>query len=139
MPDGPVCAACHAAAVRTRGNCAACGDERLLPGIDGEGRRLCPPCAGIEQDYTCGRCGTEWNLVNGLCEWCQLADLLDDLLDGDVDLHALRARLLEAARPDHLNHLALRNPRPRAAARSRHRHGPPHPRGPRRLPDPPGG
>lgn len=40
--------------------------------------------------------------MNGLCEWCQLADLLDDLLSGDVDLRALRARLLDVARPDRL-------------------------------------
>lgn len=102
MPDGPVCAACHAAAVRSRGSCAACGANRLLPGMDGAGRRLCSPCAGIDEDFTCPRCGTEWNLVNGICEWCQLADLLDELLVGDVDLQALRARLLQAARPDRI-------------------------------------
>ena len=102
MPDGPLCAACHAGAVRSRGRCAGCGDERLLPGMDSLGRRLCPPCAGIDHDYTCGRCGTEWNLVNGLCEWCQLGDVLNELLVGDVDLQALRTRLLEAARPDRI-------------------------------------
>ena len=102
MPDGPLCAACHVAAVRHRGSCAGCGDERLLPGVDGEGRRLCPPCAGINEDYTCRRCGTEWALVRRLCEWCHLGDVLDGLQVGDVDLRALRTRLLEAARPDHL-------------------------------------
>lgn len=102
MPDGPLCAACDATAVRTRGTCPHCGDERLLPGMDSSGRRLCPPCAGIDQDYTCGRCGREWNLVNGQCEWCQLGDVLDELLVGEVDLQVLRARLLDAARPDHL-------------------------------------
>lgn len=102
MPDGPLCAACHAAAVRTRGSCATCGAHRLLPGMDGAGGRLCPPCAGIDEDFNCPRCGTEWNLVNGICEWCQLADLLDELLLGDVDLQALRARLLQAARPDRI-------------------------------------
>ena len=102
MPDGPLCAACHATAVRTRGSCAACRDDRLLPGMDQAGRRLCPPCAGIDEDFTCPRCGTEWNLVNGICEWCQLADLLDELLVGDVDLEDLRARLLQAARPDRI-------------------------------------
>src|SRR5439155_7899175 len=94
--------ACHAAAIRTRASCAACGAHRLLPGMDGEGRRLCPPCAGIDEDFTCARCGTEWNLVNAICEWCRLADILDDLLVGDVDLQALRARLLAAARPDRI-------------------------------------
>lgn len=102
MPDGPLCAACHVAAVHHRGPCAGCGDERLLPGVDDVGRRLCPPCAGIDGDYTCRRWGTEWALVRGLCEWCHLGDVLDDLLVGDIDLHALRARLLEAARPDRI-------------------------------------
>lgn len=102
MPDGPLCAACVAAAVRSRGNCAACGADRLLPGMDELGRRLCAPCAGIDEDFTCPRCGTEWNLVNGICEWCHLADVLDDLLVGEVDLRALRDRLLAAARPDRI-------------------------------------
>lgn len=70
--------------------------------MDGRGRRLCPPCAGLDEDYSCARCCTEWKLVNGLCEWCLLADLLDELLSGDVDLRALRARLLDVARPDRL-------------------------------------
>ncbi|MDP8961142.1 MAG: hypothetical protein M3N32_05950 [Actinomycetota bacterium] len=102
MPDGPLCAACTADAVRSRGVCAGCGADRLLPGMDPAGRRLCPPCAGIDEDFTCPRCGTEWKLLNGICEWCHLAGVLDGLLAGDVDLRALRERLLAAARPDHL-------------------------------------
>lgn len=70
--------------------------------MDGMGRRLCRRCAGIDEDYTCGRSGTEWKLVSGLCEWCQLSDVLNELLVGDVDLQALRTRLLEAARPDRI-------------------------------------
>ncbi len=102
MPDGPLCAACHVAAVHSRGPCARCGEDRLLPGVDGAGRRLCLVCAGIEEDYTCRRCGTESALVRKLCEWCHLGDVLDDLLVGDVELGPLRARLLEAARPDRI-------------------------------------
>lgn len=48
------------------------------------------------------RCGTEWALRHGICEWCHLADVLDGLMYGPVDLSALRAQLLGAARPDHL-------------------------------------
>jgi hypothetical protein len=99
MPDGPLCSACHADAVRRRGRCAGCNQERLLPGADDRGQ-LCCGCAGITQDYTCARCGTEWALRRGLCEWCHLGDTLDDLLAGDVDLSALRARLVAVARPD---------------------------------------
>ena len=70
--------------------------------MDSEGQRLCPPCAGIDEDFTCSRCGTEWNLMKGLCEWCQLGDLLDELFIGHVDLQPLRARLVKAARPDRI-------------------------------------
>jgi hypothetical protein len=76
---------------------------RLLPGADpASGKRLCCACAGIDEDYTCRRCGTEWALRHGLCEWCFLGDSLDLLMAGDVDLSALRARLLAVARPDRI-------------------------------------
>jgi len=102
MPDGPLCKACYSEAIRHRGSCGACGGERLLPGIDGRGGRLCCRCAGIDENYTCSRCGTEWALRRGICEWCHLGDVLVDLMDGPVDLSALRAQLLSPARPDHL-------------------------------------
>lgn len=102
MPDGSVCAACFSEAVRTRGPCGRCEQVRLLPGVDGAGTRLCRECAGITQSYSCWRCGTEWALRRGLCEWCCLGDVLDGMLDGDVDLAALRARLLDVARPDRI-------------------------------------
>jgi hypothetical protein len=73
-----------------------------LPGVDGAGGRLCCSCAGIDENYTCSRCGTEWALRRGLCEWCHLADVLDTVMVGEVDLSALRERLLRAARPDSL-------------------------------------
>jgi hypothetical protein len=102
MPDAPLCAACHADAVRRRGRCAGCGDDRLLPGIDGAGCRLCLPVLASTRTTRAGVCGTEWALVRGSSEWCHLGDVLDDLLVGDVDLGPLRARLLEAARPDRI-------------------------------------
>jgi hypothetical protein len=102
MPDGPLCAACRSEAVRHRGHCDGCGRERLLPAVDSDGGRLCCRCAGIDENYTCSRCGTEWALQRGLCEWCYLGDILDDLIDGPVDLSRLRAQLLKAARPDRL-------------------------------------
>jgi len=102
FPDGPLCAACRAEAVRHRGRCVSCKKERLLPGVDGTGGRLCCPCAGIDENYTCSRCGTEWALLNGICEWCHLGDVLDALMVGDVDLSPLRERLLRAPRPDRL-------------------------------------
>ena len=102
MPDGPLCAACRAEAVRHRGHCDGCGTERLLPGVSPAGGRLCCPCAGIDENYTCNRCGTEWALRRGICEWCHLADVLDGLMDGPIDLSALRAPLLGTPKPDSL-------------------------------------
>ncbi len=102
FPDGSLCKRCHSEAVRRRGRCDRCGQERLLPGVDSAGGRLCCSCAGIDENYTCSRCGTEWALRRGICEWCHLADVLDTLMDGEVDLSALRERLLRAARPDSL-------------------------------------
>ncbi|MDA8314561.1 MAG: recombinase XerD [Actinomycetota bacterium] len=102
MPDGPLCAACRAEAIRHRGRCSGCGAERLLPGTSATGERLCCRCAGIDENYTCRRCGTEWALRRGICEWCHLADVLDALMDGPVDLSALRAQLLDAPRPDRI-------------------------------------
>ena len=99
-PDGALCAACAAKAFRTTGTCASCGAERLTPGVDPQGRATCCPCAGIDLDYHCTRCGREWLLRNRLCEWCHLSDVLDGLLAGPVDLGALKARLLDAPRPD---------------------------------------
>lgn len=102
MPDGPLCAACGSEALRHRGRCDACGSERLLPGVDGNGGRLCCSCVGITAECTCARCGPEWALRRGPCEWCHLGDVVDRLMDGDVDLSCLRAHLLRAARPDSL-------------------------------------
>lgn len=102
FPDGPLCAACRSEALHRRGRCASCKVERLLPGVDTAGGRLCCSCAGIEENYTCSRCGTEWALRQGICEWCYLGDVLDALMVGYVDLSALRERLVRASRPDRL-------------------------------------
>ncbi len=102
FPDGPLCASCRAQAIRRRGRCAGCEQERLLPGAGRDGARLCCSCAGIDENYTCRRCGTEWALRRGICEWCHLADVLDVYMDGEIDLSGLRERLLHAARPDRL-------------------------------------
>ncbi len=100
MPDGPLCAHCYSEAIRRRGRCPGCAQVRLLPGVNAASVALCCGCAGIDDNYTCSRCGTEWATRRGLCEWCHLGDVLDGLLDGDVDLSGLRARLLSVARPD---------------------------------------
>lgn len=105
-PDGRVCRTCVEKAVRTRGTCPGCSQERALPGRrPGDDAPLCAGCAGFTQSFDCSRCGFEDVLHRGrLCTRCTLADHLDDLLDdgtGQVRpaLVPLRERLLAAAEP----------------------------------------
>jgi hypothetical protein len=82
-PDGHVCRTCHDRALRTRGHCPGCGDERALPGLRPEDHApICPDCAGFMMSYRCSRCDTEDKLHGGrLCTRCTLEDRLTDLLD----------------------------------------------------------
>ena len=82
-PDGHVCRTCLDRAVRTRGVCPGCGQERALPGRrPDDGAAICTTCAGFSQSSTCTRCGVEDKLLAGrLCTRCTLADRLADLLD----------------------------------------------------------
>jgi len=103
FPDGAVCVSCYSTAVRTRQRCATCQTWRLTPGRDANGQPTCAPCAGIvNRSFSCTRCTTEWALRCGVCEWCYLADQLDERLTGPVELTALRERWLESQRPDSL-------------------------------------
>ncbi|MGW1988368.1 hypothetical protein ACWCPJ_39020 [Streptomyces collinus] len=82
-PDGYVCRTCSDRAVRTRGTCPGCGQDRALPGhhpVDGSA--ICTTCAGFSQTFDCSRCGFEGKLLGGrLCERCTLTDRLTVLLD----------------------------------------------------------
>jgi len=82
-PDGHVCRTCLDRAVRTRGTCPACGQDRVLPGRrPGDGAAICTSCAGFSQSFACSRCGSEDKLHGGrLCTRCALADRVSDLLD----------------------------------------------------------
>lgn len=82
-PDGYVCRTCSDRAVRTRGTCPGCGQERALPGLrPGDGAPICTTCAGFSQTFDCSRCGFEGKLLGGrLCERCTLSDRLTALLD----------------------------------------------------------
>ncbi len=82
-PDGYVCRTCSDRAVRTRGTCPGCGQERALPGRrPGDGAAICTDCAGFSQSFACARCGLEGKLHGGrLCSRCALAGRLADLLD----------------------------------------------------------
>jgi integrase len=82
-PDGYVCRTCSDRAVRTRGTCPGCGQDRALPGLrPGDGAAICTTCAGFSQTFDCSRCGFEGKLLGGrLCERCTLTDRLTVLLD----------------------------------------------------------
>jgi hypothetical protein len=81
-PDGPVCWNCYATAMETYAACARCGQHRLTPGLDGERRPLCQPCAGITAAFTCSRCGREApRYQRGTCGSCVLSGRLAALLD----------------------------------------------------------
>ncbi|MFE3907355.1 hypothetical protein ACFXPY_45865 [Streptomyces sp. NPDC059153] len=59
-PDGYVCRTCWDGAVRTRGICPGCGQDRALPGLrPGDGAAICTTCAGFSQTLDCSRCGFE--------------------------------------------------------------------------------
>ena len=82
-PDGYVCRTCSDRAVRTRGTCPGCGQDRALPGLrPGDGAAICTTCAGFSQTFDCARCGFEGKLLGGrLCERCTLTSRLTVLLD----------------------------------------------------------
>lgn len=66
-PDGYVCRTCSDRAVRTRGTCPGCGQDRALPGLrPGDGAAICTTCAGFSQTFDCSRCGFEGKLLGGV-------------------------------------------------------------------------
>lgn len=82
-PEGPVCGGCYGAALRRRGSCAGCGQERRLVSPPGRQARLCCDCAGLAPGPTCGRCGVEDKPYEGdRCARCVLADRAAHLLAG---------------------------------------------------------
>jgi hypothetical protein len=104
-PDGYVCRTCHDRALRIRGRCPGCGQDRILPGLVG-GQPACTTCAGFTVSYACSRCGTDSKLHRGrLCSRCALRDRLDQLLDdgtGQVrpELLPLREALVAMSNPE---------------------------------------
>jgi hypothetical protein len=74
-PEGPVCGVCFHHATRTYGPCPRCGKQRLLPGPPADGKPACAPCAGIDYDFHCKRCGNEGEFYRrGICARCALRD-----------------------------------------------------------------
>jgi len=82
-PEGPVCDPCYTAALRHRGACASCGQQRRLvapPGLEAD---TCADCAGVPVTHACGDCGTEDKLYEkSRCARCSLRRRARDLLSG---------------------------------------------------------
>lgn len=91
-PEGRLCNICYYDAVHTRGTCADCLQDRLLPGLRAaDGEPICSTCAEIPVDFHCERCDTEAARHRGrLCARCALRDDLHELLGGVPDQSALR-------------------------------------------------
>lgn len=104
-PDGAICGICFTTATHTRGDCAACGNTRLLPGKDTDGGNICRDCAGITTLMRCDTCGDEAERFrSGNCIRCVLrADLtavLQPNTPPDLRLKRLVAVFADAERPE---------------------------------------
>lgn len=104
-PDGHVCRTCYDRAVRVRGRCPGCGEDRVLPGRRPDGTAICTDCAGFTTSFRCTRCPAEGKLHGGrLCTRCTLSDRLAELLDDGAgrvrpDLVALHTMLTTTDNP----------------------------------------
>ena len=82
-PEGAVCDPCYTGALRRRGTCAACGQERRLIAPPGPGAIICADCAGLPLTHLCALCGVEDKLFEkGRCARCSLRGRASDLLPG---------------------------------------------------------
>ena len=81
--EGPVCAGCYDAALRRRGACAGCGQDRRLVAPPGPGATRCCSCAGLAAMHACSSCGREDKLFErGRCARCALARRAGALMAG---------------------------------------------------------
>ena len=105
-PEGPVCDPCYTAALRHRGQCASCGQQRRLVAPPGPDADTCAGCAGVPVTCACTDCGIEDKLYErGRCSRCSLRRRTTELLAGpDGQVPARLAVVLEAI-------CAARNPR----------------------------
>jgi hypothetical protein len=72
-PEGPVCDPCYIKALRRRGRCAGCGQQRRLVAPPGPAATTCADCAGLPAMSVCSQCGIEDKLYEkGRCARCSL-------------------------------------------------------------------
>jgi len=80
-PEGPVCDPCYTTALRHRGPCAACGQQRRLVAPPGPAADTCADCAKIPVICACGDCGIEDKLYEkDRCARCSLRRRATQLL-----------------------------------------------------------
>jgi len=104
FPDGPVCTTCLKHALKTRGPCPGCGQERTLMGrLDGAA--ACRECAGITREFSCRHCDYQGEDCRGRrCARCLLTARLAVLLAGpdgtpSAALQPLASRLRDGPDP----------------------------------------
>lgn len=81
--EGPVCDTCYTSALRRRGICTGCGDQRRLVSPPGPAALRCCDCAGLAPMHTCTICGREDKLYErGRCDRCALARRTTEAMTG---------------------------------------------------------
>jgi hypothetical protein len=97
-PEGPVCDPCYTAALRHRGRCASCGQQRRLVAPPGPAADTCAGCARLPVTHACADCGIEDKLFErGRCDRCSLRRRAAALLAGpDSEIAAGLQPVLEA-------------------------------------------
>lgn len=85
-PEGPVCDPCYTAALRRRGTCTGCGQQRRLIDPPGPSATICADCAGQPASHVCSDCGIEDKLYErGRCNHCALRRRTSELLRGPAE------------------------------------------------------
>lgn len=81
-PLGPVCLPCYKRTLRRAQQCTRCSEPKILIGRDTTtGARICGPCAGSAQDYSCTECGHAGpQHFAGTCLRCSVERLVSELL-----------------------------------------------------------
>jgi hypothetical protein len=81
--EGPLCDPCYTAALRHRGECRACWQQRRLVAPPGPQATLCADCAGLPVTHACIDCALEDKLYEkGRCARCSLRRRATELLSG---------------------------------------------------------
>jgi ribosomal protein L40E len=88
---GAVCKGCYPRIRSQPIRCPGCRQDRILTGVDEQGRAVCGQCAGNSPAYLCTHCGQSADgFVRGMCSRCSLHQRVEELLagpDGQIPAH----------------------------------------------------